>query len=205
MDTASHYGQSSFVSSAASDCGLSSKSCSPQNASYYPPFYGSQHQLHLAVQLSSSSSFVGSTYSPNAYTQSSGVAEWPPTPRLYAPTQQTNNDGFCSPTPTNADDDDDDVSSTVDQTRKKGGAQRYKTPSPALLRVRRQAANARERKRMNSLNTAFDQLRCVLPELDSGRKLSKYETLQMAQQYIDSLAAILNKPSISLSNAIKRE
>uniref|UniRef100_A0A915C9V9 BHLH domain-containing protein n=1 Tax=Parascaris univalens TaxID=6257 RepID=A0A915C9V9_PARUN len=76
----------------------------------------------------------------------------------------------------------------------KGGARRYKTPSPQLLRMRRQAANARERRRMNSLNDAFDQLRTVLPEMNSGRRLSKFETLQMAQQYIDCLAEILNKP-----------
>lgn len=41
---------------------------------------------------------------------------------------------------------------------RKGGARRYKTPSPQLLRCRREQANARERKRMNSLNTAFDQV-----------------------------------------------
>ncbi|KHN76155.1 Protein lin-32 [Toxocara canis] len=76
----------------------------------------------------------------------------------------------------------------------KGGARRYKTPSPQLLRMRRQAANARERRRMNNLNDAFDQLRTVLPEMNSGRRLSKFETLQMAQQYIDCLAEILNKP-----------
>lgn len=198
MDTATRNGQTSFVGSSVgdSDCAPSSKSCSPQDASYYSPYYGgAPHQLHqFAVQLTSS--FPGSTYPADPYGHSSG--EWaPPTPRLCAPTPQSNNDGFCSPTPSG----DDDVSSTGDHKRKKGGAQRYKTPSPALLRVRRQAANARERKRMNCLNTAFDQLRTVLPELDSGRKLSKYETLQMAQQYIDSLMAILNKPCLP----IKRE
>jgi hypothetical protein len=134
----------------------------------------------------------------DVYNQSSTPAEWSMTTRLCDPSSQSNDDGFCSPTPTCAD--DDDVSSTDDQKRKKGGAQRYKTPSPALLRVRRQAANARERKRMNSLNTAFDKLRTVLPELDSGRKLSKYETLQMAQQYIDSLASILHTPSVQLKH-----
>ncbi|KAI6221414.1 BHLH domain-containing protein [Aphelenchoides fujianensis] len=79
---------------------------------------------------------------------------------------------------------------------RKGGVRRYKTPSPQLLRSRREAANARERKRMNSLNSAFDQLRTVLPTMDHGRRLSKYETLQMAQHYIDVLNQLLNqKPS----------
>uniref|UniRef100_A0A8R1XSS7 BHLH domain-containing protein n=2 Tax=Onchocerca TaxID=6281 RepID=A0A8R1XSS7_ONCVO len=78
--------------------------------------------------------------------------------------------------------------------RNKGGSRRYKTPSPQLLRMRRQAANARERRRMNNLNDAFDRLRTVLPSVGTGRRLSKFETLQMAQQYIDCLAELLNKP-----------
>ncbi|CAG9535253.1 unnamed protein product [Cercopithifilaria johnstoni] len=78
--------------------------------------------------------------------------------------------------------------------RNKGGLRRYKTPSPQLLRMRRQAANARERRRMNNLNDAFDRLRTVLPSVGTGRRLSKFETLQMAQQYIDCLAELLNKP-----------
>uniref|UniRef100_A0A915E0C7 BHLH domain-containing protein n=1 Tax=Ditylenchus dipsaci TaxID=166011 RepID=A0A915E0C7_9BILA len=72
---------------------------------------------------------------------------------------------------------------------------RYKTPSPKLLRVRREAANARERRRMNHLNVAFEQLRTVLPEMDNGRRLSKFETLQMAQQYIDCLNELLCRHS----------
>ncbi|CAD6187218.1 unnamed protein product [Caenorhabditis auriculariae] len=68
---------------------------------------------------------------------------------------------------------------------------RYKTPSPQLLRRRRSAANERERKRMNTLNVAYDKLRTVLPVLDTGKKLSKFETLQLAQKYIECLAGIL--------------
>uniref|UniRef100_A0A1I7TC13 BHLH domain-containing protein n=2 Tax=Caenorhabditis tropicalis TaxID=1561998 RepID=A0A1I7TC13_9PELO len=74
---------------------------------------------------------------------------------------------------------------------------RYKTPSPQLLRMRRSAANERERKRMNTLNVAYDELREVLPEIDSGKKLSKFETLQMAQKYIECLAQILKQDSKS--------
>ncbi|CAD5234557.1 unnamed protein product [Bursaphelenchus xylophilus] len=77
---------------------------------------------------------------------------------------------------------------------KKGGARRYKTPSPQLLRCRREAANARERRRMNHLNDAFEELRKVLPPLEQGRRLSKFETLQMAQAYIEQLAYLLQQP-----------
>ncbi|KPP69106.1 protein atonal7-like [Scleropages formosus] len=56
---------------------------------------------------------------------------------------------------------------------------------------RRMAANARERKRMQGLNTAFDRLRKVVPQWGQDKKLSKYETLQMALSYIVALSRIL--------------
>jgi hypothetical protein len=56
---------------------------------------------------------------------------------------------------------------------------------------RRRAANARERKRMNGLNDAFEKLRDHVPNLGNDRKLSKFETLQMAQTYINALRDIL--------------
>ncbi|CAG2121758.1 unnamed protein product, partial [Medioppia subpectinata] len=62
-----------------------------------------------------------------------------------------------------------------------------------VLKKRRLAANARERKRMHSLNTAFDRLREVVPGIGDDSKLSKYETLQMAQQYILALNELLVK------------
>ncbi|XP_041645690.1 protein atonal homolog 7 [Cheilinus undulatus] len=60
---------------------------------------------------------------------------------------------------------------------------------------RRMAANARERKRMQGLNTAFDCLRRVVPQWGQDKKLSKYETLQMALSYIMALNRILTDPS----------
>uniref|UniRef100_A0A8C7ZPK9 Atonal bHLH transcription factor 1c n=1 Tax=Oryzias sinensis TaxID=183150 RepID=A0A8C7ZPK9_9TELE len=60
----------------------------------------------------------------------------------------------------------------------------------AQRRRRRLAANARERRRMLGLNVAFDRLRSVIPHLQ--RKLSKAETLQMAQIYISTLSELLH-------------
>ncbi|KAI4785860.1 hypothetical protein KUCAC02_037505 [Chaenocephalus aceratus] len=60
-------------------------------------------------------------------------------------------------------------------------------------RRRRVAANARERRRMLGLNVAFDRLRSVIPELQNQRKLSKSETLQMAQIYIETLSELLEE------------
>lgn len=80
-----------------------------------------------------------------------------------------------------------------DETLQVGGGKR---PAAAVtdkvMKKRRLAANARERRRMESLNQAFNRLRTVLPTLHNDRQLSKYETLQMAQSYITALDDLLH-------------
>lgn len=71
------------------------------------------------------------------------------------------------------------------------GKRKRKPVAPQIKKKRRLAANARERKRMQSLNDAFDRLRQWLPSLGNDRQLSKHETLQMAQQYITALYELL--------------
>lgn len=62
-----------------------------------------------------------------------------------------------------------------------------------MAKRRRLAANARERRRMNGLNEAFDRLREAIPtSTEDDHKLSKYETLQMAQSYISELCNLLD-------------
>ena len=61
----------------------------------------------------------------------------------------------------------------------------------SVMKKRRLAANARERRRMDHLNQGFDRLRTVLPGMGSETQLSKYETLQMAQEYIHQLSQLL--------------
>ena len=65
--------------------------------------------------------------------------------------------------------------------------------TPQGVTRRRRAANARERKRMNGLNGAFERLREHVPSLASGqdKKLSKMDTLQMANIYIRHLMQML--------------
>ncbi len=48
---------------------------------------------------------------------------------------------------------------------------------------------------MNGLNDAFERLREVIPNLGSDHKLSKFETLQMAQTYIGALSNLLDRTS----------
>ena len=75
----------------------------------------------------------------------------------------------------------------------KGGRKKsLRPPSPSVLKHRREAANARERKRMNGLNDAFERLREVVPNMTAEQKMSKIETLRMAQAYIKTLAGIMD-------------
>uniref|UniRef100_A0A8C4XVM5 BHLH domain-containing protein n=1 Tax=Falco tinnunculus TaxID=100819 RepID=A0A8C4XVM5_FALTI len=56
---------------------------------------------------------------------------------------------------------------------------------------RRAAANARERDRTHSVNTAFGALRRLIPTRPADRRLSKVETLRLAASYISHLANVL--------------
>lgn len=73
-----------------------------------------------------------------------------------------------------------------------GKRKRGKAVPPTIKKKRRLAANARERRRMQNLNQAFDRLRKYLPSLSNDRQLSKHETLQMAQTYITALYDLLD-------------
>lgn len=55
----------------------------------------------------------------------------------------------------------------------------------------RQAANARERDRTHSVNSAFSALRTLIPTEPADRRLSKIETLRLASSYISHLANVL--------------
>jgi Helix-loop-helix DNA-binding domain len=80
----------------------------------------------------------------------------------------------------------EDTTSTLHSRRRRI----TKVIAPVIKKKRRLAANARERKRMQSLNDAFDHLRKYLPSM-GDRQLSKHETLQMAQTYITTLSDLL--------------
>jgi heart-and neural crest derivatives-expressed protein 2 len=58
---------------------------------------------------------------------------------------------------------------------------------------RRVTANRKERRRTQSINTAFSQLRGCIPNVPSDTKLSKIKTLRLAKSYISHLMDVLNK------------
>ncbi|XP_006879463.1 PREDICTED: basic helix-loop-helix transcription factor scleraxis [Elephantulus edwardii] len=90
---------------------------------------------------------------------------------------------------------------TPGRGRSRGGAavgrglRRGGGPGPAGRTGReprqRHTANARERDRTNSVNTAFTALRTLIPTEPADRKLSKIETLRLASSYISHLGNVL--------------
>ena len=67
---------------------------------------------------------------------------------------------------------------------------RKKPTSYDELQMQRSQANVRERQRTQNLNTAFTQLRKIVPTMPSD-KLSKIQTLKLASNYIDFLWKLL--------------
>ncbi|KAM3596981.1 uncharacterized protein V6R79_023874 [Siganus canaliculatus] len=57
----------------------------------------------------------------------------------------------------------------------------------------RQAANVRERKRMFSLNEAFDELRRKVPTFAYEKRLSRIDTLRLAIVYISFMTDLLEQ------------
>ena len=60
-------------------------------------------------------------------------------------------------------------------------------------RNKRLQANSRERKRMHTVNSAFDELRELVPTYPTNRKLSKIDTLRLACTYIQDLVSVLHQ------------
>ncbi|CAF1176543.1 unnamed protein product [Rotaria sp. Silwood1] len=61
----------------------------------------------------------------------------------------------------------------------------------------RYLANQRERDRTHSVNSAFIELRHLIPTEPADRKLSKIETLRLAVSYINHLHCVLSLPNIT--------
>ncbi|CAF2995268.1 unnamed protein product [Rotaria sp. Silwood2] len=71
---------------------------------------------------------------------------------------------------------------------------------------RRVSANKKERRRTQSINTAFSDLRTAIPNVQPDTKLSKIKTLKLATKYIEFLMDILAKDDpIAMPSAFKAE
>lgn len=79
----------------------------------------------------------------------------------------------------------------------------YQAGYMSKAKYKRLIANERERRRMHGLNTAFESLRSVLPNVDAdnSKNYSKFETLRVALDYIVALRRLLNCQDQSSSSA----
>ncbi|XP_077473408.1 uncharacterized protein LOC144087019 [Stigmatopora argus] len=75
--------------------------------------------------------------------------------------------------------------------RRRRRARRLQVSHHPPYKVQRHAANIRERKRMLSINSAFEELRCHVPTFPYEKRLSKIDTLRLAIAYIALLREIL--------------
>ena len=77
---------------------------------------------------------------------------------------------------------------------------RRKSPNQQI--AQRHAANLRERKRMQSINEAFEGLRHHIPTLPYEKRLSKVDTLRLAIGYIGFLTEMISS-DMSHSQALQ--
>lgn len=80
------------------------------------------------------------------------------------------------------------VSSSLVQRRKK---HRRRGPRLTGVSKQRKSANARERSRVQVINSAFETLRELIPLLPTEKRPSKIETVRLAALYIHHLTELL--------------
>jgi transcription factor 1a len=88
---------------------------------------------------------------------------------------------------------DSPLSGMSDQENSGRSSRRRRRRCPQQQIQQRQAANMRERKRMQSINDAFEGLRAHIPTLPYEKRLSKVDTLKLAIGYINFLADLSKK------------
>ncbi|MBN3302681.1 pancreas transcription factor 1 subunit alpha [Amia ocellicauda] len=87
---------------------------------------------------------------------------------------------------------------------------RRRMRSEVEMQQLRQAANVRERRRMQSINDAFEGLRSHIPTLPYEKRLSKVDTLRLAIGYINFLSELvesdmpIRNPNSDASNQPKK-
>ncbi|XP_037952902.1 pancreas transcription factor 1 subunit alpha [Teleopsis dalmanni] len=112
-------------------------------------------------------------------------------------------------------DEDDAYSSGFNSDQENNEKTRIHKPRrlkcASQMAQQRQAANLRERRRMQSINEAFEGLRSHIPTLPYEKRLSKVDTLKLAISYITFLSEMVkkdkngNEPGLSLQRNYQKE
>lgn len=94
------------------------------------------------------------------------------------------------------------------RSRRRGGTSQHRCGVAQQAAHQRQAANMRERRRMQSINDAFDGLRAHIPTLPYEKRLSKVDTLRLAIGYIGFLTELVDSgrhPAYTLQQQIQEQ
>ncbi|XP_037892450.1 pancreas transcription factor 1 subunit alpha, partial [Glossina fuscipes] len=112
-------------------------------------------------------------------------------------------------------DDDDAYSSGFNSDQENNEKTRSHKPRrlkcASQVAQQRQAANLRERRRMQSINEAFEGLRSHIPTLPYEKRLSKVDTLKLAISYITFLSEMVkkdkndNEPGLTVQRNYQKE
>ncbi|XP_034235249.1 pancreas transcription factor 1 subunit alpha [Thrips palmi] len=105
--------------------------------------------------------------------------------------------------------DDDDSSHSEDafsdqENRRGRGSSGGRRRSSSQQASQRQAANLRERRRMQSINSAFEGLRAHIPTLPYEKRLSKVDTLKLAIGYIGFLGDLVRERDRAAGQGVAR-
>ncbi|KAK2142880.1 hypothetical protein LSH36_901g00026 [Paralvinella palmiformis] len=98
--------------------------------------------------------------------------------------------GEHSPDSEESADSDDRLKSPTNSSASSNSGKKPKNPIKRLHQ--RNAANMRERRRMKTINDAFEGLRERIPLASGERKLSKVDTLRLAIRYIQHLSEMVH-------------
>ena len=94
-----------------------------------------------------------------------------------------------------------DSSQSEESVEKSGRVKRRRVQTP----YQRKAANVRERRRMCTMNKAFEELRERLPAFDYEKKLSRIETLKLAMTYISFMKDLSDGQETNNVNLFQRQ
>lgn len=132
-------------------------------------------------QLQQQQRDIPSSPSKQQQTQDHSCAKHPSSKMKHSSRHTPYPEGTAARSPGSCSSDGDSVQSDADN----------QDVTRLCSKVKRIAANSRERKRMHTVNSAFDQLRELVPTYPSNRKLSKIDTLRLACTYIQDLVSLL--------------
>ncbi|XP_035210236.1 protein atonal homolog 7-like [Stegodyphus dumicola] len=152
----------------------------PYNSSYLLPHFKGDSQLSSPWETPILSNYDDMTRSQHSLTGSFDGPD--PTPSLPSAANES-------------------AAPTKKKSRKSGSKSNYKhvphREKPPHLVARR---NARERRRVQAVNTAFSRLRKCVPAENRNKRMSKVKTLHRAIEYIQMLQEMLSKADEELGS-----